>query len=125
MIERSGLRTKPGWTPSPLPNFSLYPTATLTSFITIYEPRHKICTCMDPGIFAKVCVWRGGGSRSNCQKSALTMFFFNYLFVFLVLNLFCRGCPMVISKKTIIFQGFRGGQHFPEGVRLFQGGSKC
>ena len=29
---------------------------------------------------------------------------------------------MVISKKTIIFQGFRGGQYFPEGVQLFPGG---
>ena len=26
---------------------------------------------------------------------------------------------MVISKKTIIFQGFRGGQHLPGGVHFF------
>ena len=36
---------------------------------------------------------------------------------------------MVISKKTIIFQGFRGGggQHLSGGVQLFPGvgGSKC
>ena len=25
---------------------------------------------------------------------------------------FYRGCPMVISKKTIIFKGFRGGPTF-------------
>ena len=55
---------------------------------------------------------RGGGSRLDCQKTVLTCF--------LVLNLFYsfyRGCPMVISKKTIIFHGFRGGggQHLPGG----------
>ena len=40
---------------------------------------------------------------------------------------FYRGCPMVISKKTIIFQGFRVGQTFSRGVQLFPrvGGSKC
>ena len=63
--------------------------------------------------------------------------------VFLVLNLFYRGSPMVISKKTLIFQGFRevptfsrgggGSQLFPRGpnanfhrngykVVIFQGG---
>ena len=63
----------------------------------------------------------GGGSRFNCQKSALTMFFFIYLF-FLVLNLFYRECPMVISKKTIIFQGFRGGPTFSRGGPAFSRG---
>ena len=29
---------------------------------------------------------------------------------------------MVISKKTIIFQGFRGGPKFSKGVNFFQGG---
>ena len=28
---------------------------------------------------------------------------------------FYRGCPMVISKKTIIFKGFRGGPTFSRG----------
>ena len=39
---------------------------------------------------------------------------------------------MVISKKTIIFHGFRGGQHLPGGSNFFWGGgggggggSKC
>ena len=65
-----------------------------------------------------------GGSRPDCQKTVLTC-------VFLDLNLFYsfyRGCPMVISKKTIFFHGFRGGQHLPGGVKLFPGGgggSKC
>ena len=58
--------------------------------------------CRDPGIFAR-------GPRPDSQKTALTPFFFG-----LILQ-FYRGCPMVISKKTIIFQGFRGGQLFPRG----------
>ena len=52
-----------------------------------------------------------GGSRPDCQKTVLTCF--------LDLNLFYsfyRGCPMVISKKTIFFHGFRGG------VKLFSRG---
>ena len=53
-------------------------------------------------------------------------FFVFCLFVFLlVLNLFCsfyRVCQMVISKKTIIFQGFRGGQHLPGGTTFSRGG---
>ena len=31
----------------------------------------------------------------------------------------------LISKKTIIFQGSRGGPTFSMGVQLFQGGSSC
>ena len=73
------------------------------------------------------------GSRNFCQGGGGVQVqlpeissdnVFIYL-LFLVINLFYRGCPMVISKKTIIFQGFRGGKHFPEGVQLFPGGSKC
>ena len=48
------------------------------------------------------------------------------LFFVLVLNLFhsfYRGCPMVISKKTIMFHGFRGGgATFARGFNFFQGG---
>ena len=29
---------------------------------------------------------------------------------------------MVISKKTLLFQGYRGVQHFPGGSNFFQGG---
>ena len=32
---------------------------------------------------------------------------------------------MVLSKKTIIFQGFIGGPTFSRGVQLIPGGSKC
>ena len=37
---------------------------------------------------------------------------------------FYRGCPMVISKKTTIFKGLRGGPTFCRGggVQLFPGG---
>ena len=31
---------------------------------------------------------------------------------------------MVISKKTIVFQGFRGGPTFSRGVQLFPGGGE-
>ena len=63
--------------------------------------------CADLGIFAG----GGGGSRPDCQKTALTTFFSSPQ---LILQ-FYRGCPMVISKKTIIFQGFRGGPTFSRG----------
>ena len=69
-----------------------------------------------------------GGSRPNCQKIALTFFcvVFSSFFVCLQLILqFYRGCSMVISKKTIIFQGFRGGPTFSRVSNFFQGGSKC
>ena len=47
----------------------------------------------------------------DCQKTALTVFFcFVFISPQLILQ-FYRGCPMVISKKTIIF-----------GSNIFQGG---
>ena len=58
-----------------------------------------------------------GGSRPDCQKTALTFF----VVVFLVLNLFYSGLSMIISKKIIIFQGFRGGPTFSGGIRNFPG----
>ena len=34
-----------------------------------------------------------------------------------------RGCPMVISKETIIFKGFRGGPKFSRGgPSVYKGG---
>ena len=96
--------------------------------------------CLFPSVYLSVCfvhvtvcasaqLMRGsrnfcqGGSRPDSQKTILTC-------VFLVLNLFYsfyRGCPMVISKKTIIFHGFRRGTTFARGVQLFfrGGGGKC
>ena len=64
---------------------------------------------------------QGGGSRPDCQKTIL-------MCVFLVLNLFYsfyRGCTMVISKKTIIFHGFRmGGNICQGGLRGGGGGGQ-
>ena len=62
-----------------------------------------------------------GGSRPDCQKTALKTVFFSPQ---LILQ-FYRGFAMVISTKTIIFQGLRGGQYFPGVVQLFPGGFKC
>ena len=44
--------------------------------------------------------------------------------VFLVLSLFTE-VKWLFSKKTIIFQGSRGGPTFSRGVQLFPGGSNC
>ena len=65
----------------------------------------------DPGIL----LGGGGGSRPDCQKTVLTCFFFYSSTYFS----FYRGCQMVISKKTIIFHGFRGGGNICQGVQLF------
>ena len=46
----------------------------------------------------------------DCQKTALSFFLF-LLSPQLILQ-FYRGCPMVISKKTISFQVFRGDPTF-------------
>ena len=61
----------------------------------------------------------GGGGPSQSDKKALTTFF-------LVLSLFYSR-KWLISKKTIIFQGSRGGPTFSRGGRTFSGvgGSNC
>ena len=78
-----------------------------------------LCPCADPGVFAR-------GSRPDCQKTALTLLFlFFVLFSPQLILLFYRGGPMVISKKTLIFQGLRGSPKFSRGgggVQLFPGG---
>ena len=59
------------------------------------------------------------GSRDYCQGVQVHLpenSFDNVVFFNLMLILqFYRGCPMVISKKTIIFKGFRGGPTFSRG----------
>ena len=80
----------------------------------------SVTTCTDPEIFAGGG-GGGKGSRPDCQKTALTTGFFFSSFSRLILQ-FYRGCPMVISKKTIIFQGFRRGPTFSKGPNVFQGG---
>ena len=92
-------------------------------FALLFEHHAIPCTpcfpCADPGFFVR------GGVQVNLTKKALTTFF-------LVLSLFYYFTEVkwLISKKTIIFQGFRGGptfsrggggggvQHFPGGVQL-------
>ena len=59
----------------------------------------------------------GGGSRPDSQKTALTTFFGPQFIL-----QFYRGCPMVISKKTIIFPRLKRVEHFPGGPNFFQGG---
>ena len=62
-------------------------------------------TCTDPGIFVR----GGGGSRSVCQKKALTTFFF------FLSSAYFTEVKWSISKKSIIFQGSRGGLTFSTG----------
>ena len=64
---------------------------------------------------------QGGGGPGQSDKKALTTFF-------LVLSLFYSR-KWLISKKTIIFQGPEGVQHFPGGgggpTFSGVGGSNC
>ena len=68
----------------------------------------------------------GGGSRADCQKTALTLFlglFWSSTY-FTVLQWLTT---VFISKKTIVFQGFRGAPTFSRGgggggSNFFQGG---
>ena len=70
----------------------------------------------------------GGGGRPDCQKTALTTFY-----LFSPQPFFTVVYKWFISKRTIIFQGFRegptfsSGPTFPRGVQLFSRGegSKC
>ena len=70
------------------------------------------------------------GSRDYCQGVQVHLpenSSDNVVFCFfspkLILQ-FYRGCPMVNSKKTLIFKGFRGGPTFSRGGgNFFHGGS--
>ena len=76
--------------------------------------------CADPREFLP------GGSRPDCQKTALKAFFVVVFFSPQLILQFYRGFPMVISKKTVIFQGLRWGSTISrEVVQLFPGGSEC
>ena len=63
-----------------------------------------------------------GGVQVQLPEISSDNVFFLFICFFLVLNLFYRECPMVISKKTIIFQGFRGGPTFSRGGPAFSRG---
>ena len=70
---------------------------------------HDIHACVDPGIPV-----RGGGGPSPTGRKQPGQ---RFVFV-LVLNLFYslqRESNGFITEKTILFQGSRGVQHFPEG----------
>ena len=64
---------------------------------------------------------QGVGSRPIWQtdKKALTTFFF---FFFSWSSAYFKEVKWSISKKSIIFQGSRGGPTFSRGVQLFPGG---
>ena len=57
----------------------------------------------------------GGGGPGQSDKKALTTFFFSPQLIF-------TEVKWSISKKSIIFQGFRGGPTFSRGVQHFPGG---
>ena len=63
---------------------------------------------------------RGGPGQSD-KKKALTTFFFFFFFFFS----YFTEVKWSISKKSITFQGSRGGPIFSRGVQLFPGGSNC
>ena len=72
--------------------------------------------CADPGIFSG---GGGGGVQARRPENSQNAFF-------LVLNLFYslqRGSNGFIIKKTILFQGSRGGPTFSRGSNFFQEGS--
>ena len=77
---------------------------------------------MDPGIFVRG--WGGGGGggggpgRSVWQKKNSDNIFFSPQLI-LILQ---KSVKWSISKKSVIFQGSRGVQHFPGGSNFFQGG---
>ena len=74
--------------------------------------------CVDQGSFARGMM----GIQARLPENSSDNVFCFYS-PQLVLQ-FYRGCPMVISKKAIIFQGFRGVPEFSRwgGGQLFPGG---
>ena len=70
----------------------------------------------------------GGGGPGQSDKKALTTFFFFFFFFFFQSSAYFTEVKWLISKKTIIFQGSRGGPTFSRGgSNFFQGGgwSNC
>ena len=71
-------------------------------------------------------VW--GGGPGHLTKKALTTCFFFVLFLFFLSTADLTDDKWSISKKSIIFQGSRGGPTFSGGgggSNFFQGGSNC
>ena len=75
-------------------------------------------TCTDPGIFV-----RGGPGQAD-KKALTTFFFFFFFFFFFQSSAYFTEVKWSISKKSITFQGSRGGPTFSrgEGVQIFPGG---
>ena len=63
---------------------------------------------------------QGGGVQVSLTKKTLDVFFF--FFFFYSPQLIFTEVKRSIAKKSIIFQGFRGGPTFSRGVQLFPGG---
>ena len=75
----------------------------------------RMSKCSDPGIFV-----RGGPGQSDKEKLWQSFFFCPQLIL-------QKSNGQFISKKSIIFQGSRGGPTFSRGggSNFFEGGSNC
>ena len=60
----------------------------------------------------------GGGGPGQSEKKALTTFFFFFFWS----SAYFTEVKWSISKKSVIFQGSRGGPTFSREVQLFPGG---
>ena len=94
----------------------------LTCFLSLVKKGH-----------VRIQEFSSGGSRSVRQKKALTTFFLCFFVLFFFV--FCFSPQLILqksygqfSKKSIIFQGSRGGPTFSRGGPTFSrggGGSNC
>ena len=75
----------------------------------MYDQDDQSLSCADPGIFV-----RGGGPGQSDKKALTSSFFYS--------SVYFTEVKWLISKKTIIFQGSRGGPTFSRGVQHFPGG---
>ena len=68
--------------------------------------------------YRNFCQGGGGGGGVQARLSENSSEVFSSFFLILNFNIlqFYRGYPMVISKKTILFQGFRGSPTFSREV---------
>ena len=86
-------------------------------FALLFEHHAIPCTpcfpCADPGFFV-----RGGEGPGQSDKKALTTFFFQS-------SAYFTEVKWLISKKTIIFHGSRGGPTFSRGGPTFSRGFNC
>ena len=69
-------------------------------------------TCADPGIYVR---GGGGGPGQSDQNSSDNVFFFFFFFFLFQSSAYFTEVKWSISKKSIIFQGSRGGLTFSGG----------